>query len=195
MARVVGDPGGQRSLVEARLRGSTPGGDPFAALARERSAEEIAMLRAMLPAEFARAAVLVPLVERPGGCTVLLTERAGHLKHHAGQISFPGGRIEPSDPGPWEAALREAEEEIGLPRDHVTHAGWLGDHIVVSGYVVTPAVGFPIDRRADDKYAMIKTRLEHPFCLIQISLGNLGGAPRLDVCRNIDDIPRHQHAA
>ena len=64
-ARLVGDPGEQRSLVEERLRGSMPGGDPFAALARERPAEEIEMLRAMLPAEFARAAVLVPLVERP----------------------------------------------------------------------------------------------------------------------------------
>ena len=159
-ARLVDDPGEQRSLVEARLRGSMPGGDPFAALARERPAEEIEMLRAMLPAEFARAAVLVPLVERPGGCTVLLTERAGHLKHHAGQVSFPGGRIEPTDPGPWEAALREAEEEIGLPRDHVTHAGWLGDHIVVSGYVVTPAVGFV---RPGFELALDRTEVESVF--------------------------------
>ncbi|MFO1394731.1 MAG: CoA pyrophosphatase [Steroidobacteraceae bacterium] len=142
MALPTRDPAGLRALVEDRLRGSSPGGDPFAALARERTAEEIEMLRTMLPATFSRAAVLVPIVEQPGGLTVLLTERASHLKHHAGQISFPGGRIEPSDRGPWEAALRETEEEIGLPRGHVTHAGWLGDHIVVSGYVVTPAVGF-----------------------------------------------------
>ncbi|MFO1407465.1 MAG: CoA pyrophosphatase [Steroidobacteraceae bacterium] len=136
------DAAGLRALVEARLRGSAPGGDPFAALARERSADEIEILRTMLPATFSRAAVLVPIVEQPHGLTLLLTQRASHLKHHAGQISFPGGRIEPSDPGPWEAALRETEEEIGLPRGHVTQAGWLGDHVVVSGYVVSPAVGF-----------------------------------------------------
>ena len=62
------------------------------------------------------AAVLVPLVERESGCTVLLTQRAATLKDHAGQISFPGGRIEPQDADAWQAALREAQEEIGLGR-------------------------------------------------------------------------------
>ena len=61
------------------------------------------------PAEFARAAVLVPLVDRPDGLTVLLTQRASHLKNHAGQVSFPGGRMEPHDDGPWDAALRETQ--------------------------------------------------------------------------------------
>ena len=88
------------------------------------------------------AAVLVPLVEREHGWTVLLTQRAATLKDHAGQISFPGGRIEPQDESPWQAALREAHEEIGLSESFVEFAGYLPDHRVVTGFRVTPVVGF-----------------------------------------------------
>ena len=106
------------------------------------SAEMISKVRASLPARKVPAAVLVPLVERAGGLTVLLTQRAATLKDHAGQISFPGGRIEPEDRDPWHAALREAFEEIGLAPDLVEFAGYLPDHQVVTGFRVTPAVGF-----------------------------------------------------
>jgi 8-oxo-dGTP pyrophosphatase MutT (NUDIX family) len=88
------------------------------------------------------AAVLVPLVERDTGLTVLLTQRAETLKDHAGQISFPGGRIEPEDADAWHAALREAYEEIGLRADYVEFAGYLPDHHVITGFRVTPVVGF-----------------------------------------------------
>jgi 8-oxo-dGTP pyrophosphatase MutT (NUDIX family) len=88
------------------------------------------------------AAVLVPLVERDGGWTVLLTQRSATLKDHAGQISFPGGRIEPQDAGPWAAALREAHEEIGLSAGFAEFAGFLPDHWVGTGFRVTPAVAF-----------------------------------------------------
>jgi 8-oxo-dGTP pyrophosphatase MutT (NUDIX family) len=88
------------------------------------------------------AAVLVPLVERAAGWTVLLTQRSATLKDHAGQISFPGGRIEPGDEGPWAAALREAHEEIGLSPSFVEFAGFLPDHWVGTGFLVTPAVAF-----------------------------------------------------
>ncbi|HWW29759.1 MAG TPA: CoA pyrophosphatase [Steroidobacteraceae bacterium] len=106
------------------------------------SPEVVARMRASLPARRTPAAVLVPLVEREGGMTVLLTQRAATLKDHAGQISFPGGRIEPGDADAWHAALREAQEEIGLAPSLVEFAGYLPDHVVISGFRVTPVVGF-----------------------------------------------------
>lgn len=88
-----------------------------------------------------RAAVLVPLVLRPEGVTVLLTRRTEHLSSHAGQISFPGGRAEELDSSPIETALRESEEEIGLHRRHVEIIGVLPEHTTISAYRVTPVVG------------------------------------------------------
>src|SRR5215472_6843030 len=88
------------------------------------------------------AAVLVPLVNRESGLTVLFTERSPHLPDHPGQISFPGGRIDPGDSDARNAALREAEEEIGLPRERVTLLGDLADYDTVTGYRVTPVVGW-----------------------------------------------------
>lgn len=131
-----------RARIEALLRDTVPGRDPEFPYAAQFSSDQIELLRKLLPEHPARAAVLVPLVERPAGLQVLLTQRASHLKHHAGQVSFPGGRIEPADAGPWEAALREAQEEIGLEPGYVTRAGYLQDHLVISGFRVTPAVAF-----------------------------------------------------
>ena len=88
-----------------------------------------------------RAAVLVPIVQRPEGLTVLLTQRTAHLSNHAGQVSFPGGRAEESDVSAIDTALRETEEEIGLDRRHVEIVGRLPDHITASAYLVTPIVG------------------------------------------------------
>jgi 8-oxo-dGTP pyrophosphatase MutT (NUDIX family) len=88
-----------------------------------------------------RAAVLVPLVERPQGWFVLLTLRAADLAAHAGQISFPGGHIEPEDPDAIHAALREAEEEIGLPMNHVEVVGRLDTWLTGTGFEITPVVG------------------------------------------------------
>jgi 8-oxo-dGTP pyrophosphatase MutT (NUDIX family) len=99
-------------------------------------------IRAAMPPLRVPAAVLVPLVERESGLTVLLTQRAATLKDHAGQISFPGGRIEPGDADAWRAALREAHEEIGLTENFVEFAGYLPDHWVGTGFRVTPVVGF-----------------------------------------------------
>jgi 8-oxo-dGTP pyrophosphatase MutT (NUDIX family) len=88
------------------------------------------------------AAVLVPLVNRTDGLTVLLTQRSADLPDHAGQISFPGGRVEPEDGSVDIAALRETEEEVGLPRARVTLLGRLADYETVTGYRVTPVVGW-----------------------------------------------------
>jgi 8-oxo-dGTP pyrophosphatase MutT (NUDIX family) len=133
------NPARLRELICKRLQGSLPHPDIESATA---FSAVNAMVRQYLPADPIAAAVLVPIIDRPEGLTVLLTTRASHLRHHAGQISFPGGRIEPTDQGPVEAALREAEEEIGLAREHVTPAGYLNPHLVVTGYWVTPVVGF-----------------------------------------------------
>ena len=86
------------------------------------------------------AAVLVPIVLRDSGPTVLFTHRAAHLKDHAGQISFPGGSAEALDASPVATALRETEEEIGLARRHVETIGRLPDYPTITGFQVTPIV-------------------------------------------------------
>jgi 8-oxo-dGTP pyrophosphatase MutT (NUDIX family) len=85
--------------------------------------------------------VLVPLVERDDGLHVLLTRRTDHLTDHAGQVSFPGGRADPGDVDMVDTALREAHEEVGLPRERVQVLGPLNTYSTVSSYVVTPIVG------------------------------------------------------
>ena len=93
------------------------------------------------PGPLVPAAVLVPLVARSDGMTVLLTQRTDNLSDHAGQISFPGGHIEPADKGPQEAALREAFEEVGLPPDRVEPVGRLDDYETRTGFLIVPIVG------------------------------------------------------
>jgi 8-oxo-dGTP pyrophosphatase MutT (NUDIX family) len=149
-----------RDRIERRLRGTTPGGDPLAALAAQLSAAQIAELRRHLPDPLTPAAVMVPLVDRSAGMTVLLTQRASHLKAHPGQISFPGGRLEARDAGPWQAALREAEEEIGLAPQHATLVGYLHDHLVLTGFRITPVVAFV---RPGFDLALDRTEVEEAF--------------------------------
>lgn len=98
------------------------------------------------------AAVLIPIVQRETGPTLLLTQRTAHLNDHAGQISFPGGRTETYDASPIETALREAEEEIGLDKRHVEIIGTLPDYCTSTGFRVVPVVGIvqpPFELKAD----------------------------------------------
>lgn len=88
-----------------------------------------------------RAAVLCPVIDRPGAYSVLLTRRSLQLPTHPGQISFPGGKIDPTDRSPLDAALREAEEEIGLQRGQVDIVGTLDLYDTSTGFLVTPFVG------------------------------------------------------
>lgn len=124
----------RRRLAAAPREGANPrighyaGGDP-------------ARLASLMPSMTTRAAVLMPVIDRGDELTVLFTIRADDLKEHAGQISFPGGRLEPGDADATAAALRETEEEIGLKREYVDVIGRLPDHAVISGYRVTPVVG------------------------------------------------------
>ncbi len=99
------------------------------------------------------AAVLVPVVMRDTGLTMLLTLRTAHLRDHAGQVSFPGGRCEPSDASPRATALREAQEEVGLNPSQVEIIGELPGYCTGTGFSVTPVVGLvtpPLNLRLDD---------------------------------------------
>jgi 8-oxo-dGTP pyrophosphatase MutT (NUDIX family) len=124
-------------LLRERLRAAThpltapPCGDAW------NSAE----LADMLPATLRAAAVLVPIVLRASGPTVVLTRRTEDLTHHAGQISFPGGRVEPGDRDLVDAALRETREEIGLDEALIEPVGYLDPYATITGFCVTPVVG------------------------------------------------------
>ncbi|MEM9010294.1 MAG: CoA pyrophosphatase [Pseudomonadota bacterium] len=100
-------------------------------------------VRDLLPAgrKLRPAAVLCAFIDRPTGPQVILTRRSSELKHHPGQIAFPGGKVDPTDAGPEDAALRETEEEIGLPRAQVEVIGALDPHETVTGFTVIPYVG------------------------------------------------------
>jgi len=90
------------------------------------------------------AGVLVPLMQRPKGLSVLLTQRASHLTHHAGQVSFPGGRMETHDTDVRAAALRETHEEVGIEPGNVDVIGYLRSMPTITGFAVTPIVGLVV---------------------------------------------------
>ena len=129
------------AIIRARLAGTQPRHAIEEWRVPGLSAAESQQHRGYFPAHARPAAVLVPLVERPA-LSVLLTQRATQLRNHAGQIAFPGGRIEAGDGSPQAAALREAHEEIGLARDFIQVVGYLPDHVVMTGFRVTPVVAF-----------------------------------------------------
>ena len=98
------------------------------------------------------AAVLILVIARSDGPTVLFTQRTAHLTDHAGQISFPGGRVEEHDPTVEQTALRETQEETGLDVDRITLLGSIPRYTTGTGYLITPVVGWlepPVDYRPD----------------------------------------------
>jgi 8-oxo-dGTP pyrophosphatase MutT (NUDIX family) len=129
------------SRARARLTLDTPPGLTDASVTPARGdhdadpvMKKIAEVRPIRPA-----AVLVPIVDYPEPA-VLLTQRAQHLPDHPGQVSFPGGKIDPSDENPLASALREAEEEIGLARAHVNPIGYLDLYMTTLGYRIVPVI-------------------------------------------------------
>lgn len=98
-------------------------------------------MREKLAGPLRPAGVLVPVMQRPEGLSVLLTQRAAHLKIHAGQASFPGGRMEPQDADVRATALRETHEEIGVGAQCVDVIGYLRAMPTITGFAVTPVVG------------------------------------------------------
>ena len=136
--------------------------DELVTLTRERLAAR--RRRVVEPGPLVRAAVLVPLVER-GGPHLIFAKRTDRVGTHRGQISFPGGTIDPADPSPLDAALRESEEEVGLPRTAVEPLGALDDtETFATQFVITPWVGVirePVVWRPDGEE--IEEVIEVPF--------------------------------
>ena len=112
-------------------------------LRRKLNLDSAAVVAAALKrSDLRAAAVLVPIVDRPSGLSVVLTRRADHLSAHAGQVSFPGGRIDPGDADPIAAALREAEEEIGLDPAFAEPIGILDPVETGTGFRIAPVIAF-----------------------------------------------------
>lgn len=128
------------AIIRAKLAGTAPRHATEDWILPGLKPEDSRIYRDSLPQSPTPAAVLIPVIERQRP-TILLTERAAELRTHAGQVSFPGGHIETEDPGPAAAALRETREEIGLEEQRVTVTGYLPDHIVITGFRITPVVG------------------------------------------------------
>ena len=118
--------------IAQRLKQPAPAAQP----------EDLHIIAIPAGARVTEAAVMVPLVARVDGLHVLLTQRTAHLSDHAGQISFPGGRVEAQDADREETALRETEEEIGLARERIRVLGRLPEYEIPSGFRITPVVGW-----------------------------------------------------
>ncbi|HEY1899655.1 MAG TPA: CoA pyrophosphatase [Steroidobacteraceae bacterium] len=131
----------QRRIAE-RLRGSTARHERKDWVLPGLDAQTSRTFERYWPEQPIPAAVLIPIILRDPAPTVLFTQRSAALRHHAGQISFPGGRLESADASPVDAALREAREEVDLAPEFVTVIGYLPDHVIGSGFRVTPVVAF-----------------------------------------------------
>ncbi len=131
-----------RAIIEKRLATAPTQKDPLAGLLAQARGPVSSELRDFLTDGPSAAAVLLGLIDRGAGLNVILTERARHLSDHPGQVSFPGGRIETHDATPIAAALREAEEEVGIHPEHVAVAGSMSEVLTGTGFLITPVVGF-----------------------------------------------------
>ena len=156
------DPQAFRALARARLDAELSP-DAFAPHPR---ASDFA-LNGGPPANLApprAAAVLAPIVARPEGLTVLLTQRAGHLRAHSGQVAFPGGKIDPGETA-LQTALREAQEEIGLEAEFIEPLGWLDPYLTGTGFRIAPLValvtpGFALTLNPNEVEAAFETPLD-----------------------------------
>lgn len=119
-----------------------------------------AEMRDQLAATLKPAGVLIPVIERTASLSVLLTQRSAALKHHAGQVSFPGGRMEDHDRDVSVTALRETYEEVGIAPHHVSVIGYLGPMPTITGYAVTPVIGL-VSEAAD--LVIDRTEVEFAF--------------------------------
>lgn len=145
-----------REAIAERLAQPAPSPEP----------DDLHMIALQEGTRVTEAAVLVPLVDRAGELQLLFTQRTAHLDDHAGQISFPGGRVEAGDASREETALRETAEEIGLARQSVAVLGRLPDYEIPSGFRITPIVGwveppFALNPDPFEVAAVFEAPLEH----------------------------------
>jgi 8-oxo-dGTP pyrophosphatase MutT (NUDIX family) len=133
------------ALLQERLAGTRAPKDPFAVVMPPGSERWPPSVRERIARTLRPAGVLIPVIDRVAGLSVLLTQRSAELKHHAGQVSFPGGRMEEHDSDVVQAALRETHEEVGIPPQAVAVVGYLPPMPTVTGYAITPVVGLVND--------------------------------------------------
>lgn len=147
-------------LLRERLRGTALRDDPVDVSLAPEAERWPASIRDKLTAPLTPAGVLIPVMQRTTELSVLLTQRSAELKHHAGQVSFPGGRMEQHDEDVGVTALREAHEEVGIEPHHVSVIGFLDAMPTLTGYAVTPVVGL-----VSDKVELVidRTEVEYAF--------------------------------
>jgi len=148
------------SLLRERLAGTNAPDDPTDVVMPAGTEHWPQFVRERILQSLRPAGVLIPVLERPGQLSVLLTQRSAELKHHAGQVSFPGGRMEDTDADVVQAALRETHEEVGIPPDAITVIGYLDPMPTVTGYAVTPVVGMV---SGDAPLRLDHTEVEYAF--------------------------------
>ena len=148
------------ALLKERLAGTRAPEDPLDVVMPAGSERWPAVTLEQIRQTLRPAGVLIPVIERLAGLSVLLTQRSAELKHHAGQISFPGGRLEEHDRDVVQAALRETHEEVGIPPQSIAIIGYLPPMPTVTGYAVTPVVGLVTE---DVPLQLDPTEVEYAF--------------------------------
>lgn len=148
------------ALLQERLAGTCAPDDPVDVVMPAGSERWPDFVRERIARTLQPAGVLIPVMERVAGLSVLLTQRSAELKHHAGQVSFPGGRMEEHDRDIVHAALRETHEEVGIPPEAITVVGYLPPMPTITGYAVTPVVGLVAD---DVALQIDRTEVEYAF--------------------------------
>ena len=129
------------AFLQERLAGTRAPANPVDVALPSGSERWPSYIRERITETLQPAGVLIPVIERAAGLSVLLTQRSADLKHHAGQVSFPGGRMEDHDSDVVQTALRETHEEVGIPPQAVAVVGYLAPMPTITGYAVTPVVG------------------------------------------------------
>lgn len=167
------------AMLRERLAETRPPEDPTAVVMPPGSESWPDDMKSALTESLKPAGVLIPVIEREASLTVLLTQRSAELKHHAGQISFPGGRMEAHDADIRATALRETHEEVGIAPANVAVIGYLNPMPTVTGYAVTPVIGVVLSdpNTLDIDQTEVEFAFEVPLAFL-LDKGNARAAER-----------------